>query len=148
VSSIQLRGFPTASSQNFAHGLPDDFGQITRQSFDRYFQAIDVVSHVINLPLDAIEARLDGCQIVRIAACLFEDMAGHELLAFDLALHYTNARLEFFPGHVGRHGWSLAPVRIASLTQVVSSSQNYSAATGSFPAANPNIRSALRPQIF
>src|SRR5262249_24680033 len=101
--------------QGLAHGLCDDPRQLADeavngrlqatdarlQTIDRRLQATDGclpptdcrLQHV-NLAFNPVEPGLDGSKVVAVVPGLLQDMAGHHLLAFDLALQHANACLE------------------------------------------------------
>src|SRR5580704_13451609 len=92
--------------EHAAHDLSDDLGQAPAQAIELALESIELPLQTVDLALDAIELLLDPIeagfdrrQIVAIAAGLLEDMAGDQLLAFNLALE----RSELVPGDFARH---------------------------------------------
>src|SRR6185312_3670948 len=73
------------------------------QSIDFPIHAVDLPIHAVDFALDPVEPRFDRREVVAVAAGLFENVARDHLLALDLALDDTDARFEFFAGHLGSH---------------------------------------------
>jgi hypothetical protein len=78
-----------AFALHLPHRLGDNDGEVLRKVLYGPIQKIDLPVKAVDFFLDPIEARLDGCEIIAVAARLFEDMSRHQLLALDLAFEHA-----------------------------------------------------------
>src|SRR6202035_3964974 len=85
--------------EHVPHDRSDDLGQVPAQVVELPLEAVELTLEAIELLLDPIESGFDRRQIVAVAACLLENMASDQLLAFNLAFQ----RNELFSGDLGRH---------------------------------------------
>lgn len=105
----------TALAGRSSDGVADNLWQLADEAIDCRFDAAHILSHVVHLALNAAEACLDRSEIVAVAAGLFENMAGDDLLALDLAFDNADAGLELFAGYVGHSQISHKSTRVYSM---------------------------------
>jgi hypothetical protein len=102
ITKRQLRSFATFPL-DLPHDFPDGRRIVAQECAKLHVQAVELVLDTVKSLLYPVKPGFHGCEIIAVAARLFEDMSRHQLLALDLMLKYTDARIEFFSCHVCRH---------------------------------------------
>jgi hypothetical protein len=101
------------------HCLGDNDWQAPGKVLYRPIQKIDLPVKAVEFFLDPIEARLDGCEIIAVAARLFENMSRHQLLtSTSRSSMPTRASNSSFVTYAGTLGIQYFPIRWAHGSQV------------------------------
>src|SRR5258708_702013 len=102
ITKRELRPF-AMFPLDLPHDFPDGRRIVAQKCAELHIQAVELMFDTVKSQLHAVKPRLDGCEIVAVAARLFENMSRHQLLALDLAFEHPDTRLELFSCHVYRH---------------------------------------------
>src|SRR5262245_49318352 len=125
---LSKSGLSATLAQDLPYDIGNDGGQFARQAVDLQIhsvelaiqrvhlllQSVDLLLQAVDLALDAIEAGFDRGQVLAVAAGLFKDVTGDELLTFDFALDDAHARLKFVPGDIRGHWCGSLPFATVS----------------------------------